>query len=80
MRIVCTVETGRRIRLSVRDMLGRTVRILHEGVGMHDGAGYGGSFSWDGRDGAGRMLPSGTYLLTLDANGSQDVLPVAVLR
>jgi hypothetical protein len=32
-------------------------------------AGRGVSLAWDGRDGAGRLLPAGVYFLTLEQDG-----------
>ena len=49
--------------LSLYDLQGRLVRVLSEHVyspGAHE-------VQWDGRDGAGRSAPSGTYLLRLRA-------------
>lgn len=49
------------VRLSVHDMAGRLVDVLH------DGSAPSGPFSaiWDGRDTSGRMQPAGPYLFRL---------------
>jgi hypothetical protein len=47
-------------RLVVFDVLGRKVRILHEGT--LEGS---STWTWNGRDASGRGLPSGVYLLQL---------------
>ena len=55
-----------RVRLVVHDMAGRAVRSLVDGetigAGRHE-------LVWDGRDGAGRVLPAGVYFCRLDAAG-----------
>lgn len=51
-----------RVAVSVYDALGRRVRVLYAGTraaGQHE-------VRWDGRDAAGRSLPSGLYLYRLD--------------
>jgi len=49
------------VRLSVHDLAGRLVDVLH------DGSAPSGPFSaiWDGRDNSGRMQPAGPYLFRL---------------
>lgn len=61
------METAR-IRLTVHDVLGRSLRVLA------DGNRSAGEYAlvWDGRDNAGRTLPSGTYLVTLAVDGVRD--------
>ena len=49
------------VRLTVVNAMGQEIRVLVDRrmePGVHD-------FIWDGRDGMGRMLPSGVYLCTL---------------
>jgi alpha-amylase len=51
-----------RIRLSIHDVAGREVALLREGrqdAGLHQ-------LDWNGRDDAGRSLPSGVYLARLN--------------
>jgi len=60
------LEKAARVRLSVINLMGQTVRILSEGelsAGAH-------AIEWDGRNQAGAIVPAGTYLLRLD-NGKQ---------
>ncbi len=50
-------------RVSIIDASGRTIRLLHQGAiarGAH-------SLEWDGRDGAGRRVPSGSYWYRIEA-------------
>ena len=53
-------RAGDAVQVSVFDLRGRLVRTLHEGVGT--GAWAAGA--WDGRDGSGRLVAEGVYLLT----------------
>lgn len=62
-RIDFTLTRSGRITLSIHDVLGRRVRTL---VDAERPAGND-SFTWNGRDQAGRALPSGVYLLRLAA-------------
>ncbi len=51
------------VRLTVHDIRGRMVRLLHAGsLGSGDHI-----FRWDGKDSAGRTLPSGVYLAQAEA-------------
>lgn len=64
------------VRLSVFDLRGRLLRILVNSVqpaGTH-------AATWDGRDGAGRALPSGVYLVRLDAGGRSEERKLTLLR
>ena len=49
--------------LSVFDLRGRRVRTLQQGTGLS----LSRSISWDGRDGFGRKLPTGIYLVRLNS-------------
>jgi len=58
-----------RANLAIYDPLGRMVRMCFDGkfkAGFH-------KMFWDGRDGAGRLLPSGVYFLRLEAGGAEGV-------
>lgn len=57
------------VRLTVFDLAGRQIRILRDGVMESAGP---GEATWDGRDGTGSPVPSGTYLYRLEV-GSVDV-------
>lgn len=62
--------------LAVYDALGRKVKVLLDGrveAGPH-------ALAWDGRDGAGRLLPSGVYFLRLEAGGVSLTRKLVVLR
>ena len=75
MQIRCSTEQGGRTRLEIRDLLGRSHRVLHDGE-----VPASATLSWDGTDASGSALPAGTYLLVLSGNGMQHVLPVQLLR
>jgi len=62
-RIDFTLPIGAAIRLAVFDLLGREVRVLEKG----EKAAGKYSTTWDGRDGEGRLIPSGMYIYRLDA-------------
>jgi Transglutaminase-like superfamily/FlgD Ig-like domain len=64
-RITFELDRSRRVRASVYDMKGRRVadlldRVLESGVG---------GVQWDGRDRQGNSVPSGSYLLRVEAGG-----------
>jgi hypothetical protein len=64
------------VRLVVMDLLGRRVRTLAGGsvaAGRH-------AEVWDGRDDAGRPLPSGVYLCRLEAGASTFVRKLTMLQ
>ena len=59
-----------RVGLEIFDASGRRVRSLVRGMlaaGQH-------RMSWDGKDAAGRSVPSGRYLLRLQACGQQETV------
>jgi len=65
-----------RVTLALYDAQGRRVRVLLDTevpAGMH-------ALAWDGRDDAGRMVPSAVYFCRLECNGLRRVTPVAMLR
>jgi hypothetical protein len=67
---------GEALSLAVYDAAGRRVRTLLSGAwpaGTHE-------VTWDGRDQAGRMTPSGLYLVRLEAEGRAIVRRVTTLR
>jgi len=77
-RTVIRFETPRaeHVRLAVHDARGARVRLLHAGVvaaGAHTRV-------WDGRDAAGRPLPSGPYLIDLRSDSRRDTRPVTLLK
>jgi cytochrome c peroxidase len=71
-----TLPHAGRARLAVYDVGGRLVRLLADGQrdpGPH-------TVRWDGRTGAGREAPSGSYFVRLDALGESRVRTVVRLR
>ncbi len=70
-----TAENGH-VRVTIYDVTGRLVRTLVNedmGPGPH-------SRLWQGRDDAGRPVPSGAYYLRLEANGNLDHRKVMLLK
>lgn len=75
---------GRRLRIEVRDLLGRPRRLLAEGQRFPAGA----AFTWDGRDDRGEAVPPGVYTVRaqadaepgLPARGTSLALTVAAER
>ncbi len=65
-----------RARLAVYDMRGHLVRTLTDGAlpaGTHTAI-------WDGRDAAGRSMPSGGYVFRLSAGGDTQVVKALLVR
>ena len=63
-------------RLEVVDVLGRTVRVLHDGeqdAGSH-------TVLWDGHHASGQPVAAGTYLVRLVAGGQSATVRVTRLR
>jgi hypothetical protein len=70
------LEHAGRVRLTLHDANGRRVATLVDGwqeAGVHEAR-------WDGRDGSGRMMPTGVYLATLDAEGRRVTRKLARVR
>jgi flagellar basal-body rod modification protein FlgD len=63
-------------KVSVYDRSGRLVRRVFAGA---LGAGRNVVY-WDGRDGNGDTVPSGVYVVTVEAGGDTDVAAVAVVN
>jgi hypothetical protein len=75
-RIGYELPRATRVRLSVFDVTGRRVRTLVDGLE----AGGRRTVSWDGRDGAGRAVPSGVYFYRLQAGAEVLGRSIALLR
>lgn len=68
-------EPGR-VSLTVYDVRGRRVATIadaHQSAGRH-------SVEWNGADRDGRALPSGVYLIRMEAGGNAAVVHVGVIR
>jgi hypothetical protein len=65
------------VSLEIYDVRGRTVRRLAHSEVREAGA---HAVDWDGRDGAGRSVPSGIYFAKLEADGRTITRKVTVLR
>jgi hypothetical protein len=59
------------VEVTVTDLSGRAVRAL---------AGRGDLLTWDGRDEAGRILPTGVYWVRIATVGGTTSLPVRMIR
>ena len=75
-RISFDLDLSSKVSLKILDLLGREVRTLLQGRQQP------GSFNlrWDGRDARGRDLPSGIYLISLQAGSRHLVKKVTLLR
>lgn len=62
--------------LTVRDLRGRTVAVLHDGELPAGPA----AFTWDGRDGLGRDQPAGAYLAELRTAGGTAARKLSLIR
>jgi len=65
------------VSLTVLDPRGRLVRRLLDGAERPAGP---NSIRWDGRDDAGREVPSGTYLFVIEALGLRHARPAVLVR
>ena len=75
-RLAFRLDLGMHVSLTIHDVLGRHVATLantYLPAGTH-------SVEWDGRDAAGRPVPSGTYLQRLDAGGRSVTGRMIVIR
>jgi flagellar hook assembly protein FlgD len=71
-----TVDHTQHLTLDVHDVRGRRVAELAAGMfspGRHE-------FRWDGRDGGGRSVASGVYLVRLHGDGIDASRTLAVVR
>jgi hypothetical protein len=74
--VAFTVDRTRAIDLAVYDMGGRRVATLADGTweaGAH-------TVTWQGRDAAGRLLPSGTYAVRLESGEGRQARKVSLVR
>jgi hypothetical protein len=75
-RVAFSLDRERSVRLSVVDVTGRAVRILHDGRAP---AGRNG-VTWDGRDSAGRRTAAGIYFFRLESEAESRTLKGVLLR
>ncbi|MBN2561176.1 MAG: T9SS type A sorting domain-containing protein [Phycisphaerae bacterium] len=65
------------VRIQVLDLAGRKIRDLRSGelldAGQH-------SLSWDGRDNAGRPMPSGVYLCRFEVGSHAETRKMTLVR
>jgi len=75
-RIAISQKQAGELRLSVYNLKGRKLGIIHRGL-----CGSGSTeFVWNGTDGDSRRLPSGVYLLKAESNGRSSVSKALILR
>jgi glucose/arabinose dehydrogenase len=67
---------GERVRLSMHDLSGRTVRLLVDGTAENGRQ----RTTWDGRDESGRAVGAGVYFARLSMAGQARSLPIILLK
>jgi hypothetical protein len=75
-QITFAVTVAQRVRIAIHDLAGRRVATVADGLfapGLHQAV-------WDGRDTAGRALPSGSYLVRLEGAQRVDARLVSLVR
>lgn len=73
---VLEVDRAGPVRTTVMDVRGRLVRRFDDSLATPGGR----TVTWDGRDAAGRRLPAGVYLVTLEAGGRSVSTRVSLVR
>jgi len=76
LRVFFTLPAAAAARVTVHDVTGRRVRVLHEGpltAGAH-------AVAWTGRDERGNTVAPGIYFLRLESGGRVRTRKVALLR
>jgi unsaturated chondroitin disaccharide hydrolase len=76
-RLTYSLPAAAAVTIRIYDASGRLVRSLLEDGRQADGVNI---VSWDGRDNAGRVLPSGVYLCRIDVCGETLTCKTALLR
>jgi hypothetical protein len=74
--VAYTLESPGPVRLQVFDLQGRLVRVLDHGhrvAGRHEAV-------WNGNDGRGRPVPTGTYFCKLESGGIARTVKLTLLR
>jgi len=67
-------------RVTIHDARGRMVRQIQMPDTPSSALGGFHQVTWDGRDGAGRIVPSGVYFMALQGQGLSDARRIVVLR
>ena len=68
------------LRVTIHDARGRLVRQIELPGLSSSGSGGFRQVTWDGRDGAGRIVPSGVYFMAFEGQGLSDAKRIVVLR
>jgi hypothetical protein len=71
----CVLEAGV-VQLSIYNLQGQLVRTLvsgHVNAGRH-------TLTWNGRDNAGKLVPSGVYLYKLQVNGFEETRKMTFMK
>lgn len=76
-RLALRAERAGFVRLALHDASGRRLRVLLE---TELAAGETRTVAWDGRDDAGRALPTGVYLARLESEGGADGRKLLLLK
>ncbi len=75
-RIGYSITKTAQVRLEIFNLLGQSVRVVTD-VRQEPGS-Y--TVQWDGRDGAGKLLPSGMYLYRLQADGAPSTKKMVLMK
>ena len=75
--VAFALPTTRRVTVELYDLAGQRVRTL--AVSREYPAGTH-SLIWDGRDGSGRILPSGVYVLRLSTASESESRKIVMIR
>lgn len=65
------------VRLVVHDAGGRLVRVILDGASLPAGR---GEAAWDGRDDAGRLVPAGLYVATVEAGQARESVKLTLAK
>jgi len=71
-----TLDRAQRVELAIYDLAGR--KVVDLAACTFDAGDH--TITWDGRDGSGRDVPSGSYLLRLEAEQGQQSYKVTLIR
>ena len=73
--VIYSLGTATDVTIRIFNTAGRAVRKLIDNLPRNAGR---NSEVWDGRDGDGRILPTGLYIVQISAGGSEKIKSVAI--